>query len=67
MCRCNTEHVENFIRAYYLEDTAIEGWLKENCKLYTQKQLANVVTVSSAKLAKKERTRLIKYIDELLK
>ena len=58
----NTEHVDNFIRAFYLQDEEVEAWLRENAKLYTVKQLTNVVMVSSTKLPQKERKRLVKVI-----
>lgn len=59
-----TSHVDNFIRAFYLQEEEIEAWVKTNMKKYTKKELSNVVNVSSAKLAKKDRQKYLKMIED---
>ena len=60
-----TTHVDDFIRAFYLQDEEIEEWIKGHSKQYTKKELSNVVTVSVVKMAKKDRQRMLKMIEEL--
>eukprot|EP00040_Diaphanoeca_grandis_P030347 m.179270 g.179270 ORF g.179270 m.179270 type:complete len:1023 (-) comp31966_c0_seq1:244-3312(-) len=60
-----TAHVDDFIRAFYLQIEEFEDWLRAHAKQYTKKELANVVNVTSVKLAKKDKQRLLKLLDDI--
>lgn len=58
--------VDEWINAFYLPDVdALEEWLKSHDKKYSRSQLASLINVSSVKIGKKEKQRLVKVLDEL--
>jgi hypothetical protein len=61
----NTEHVDIFIRAFYLQEEELEPWLREQRKRYAKQQLTNVIQVQSVKLDKKIKTKMLKFVEEL--
>lgn len=59
------EFVETYIKAYYLAENDMEGWIKEH-REYSTKQLTNLVNVClGSHINKKARQKLLATIDDI--
>ena len=62
------EQVENFIKAYYLTESDLEGWLRENYMSYTSRHLNSLINCTTSQFSKViQRNRLSGIVDELKK
>ena len=55
--------VENYVKAYYLPETALEDWVMENSSHYTSKQLTSL-TSTMTHVSKKTRNKISLMLEE---
>jgi len=64
--KADSSLVDEWINAFYLPDVeALEEWLTSHAKQHSQAHLASLVHVSSIKIGKKEKQRLIKVLEDV--
>jgi len=60
-----TQHLENYIKAYYLEASEMLAWIKQNHSVYKPRQLVNLVQSRAVDYSKQARGDLIRAVYDI--